>query len=67
MKQGIVTMILAVQISCPNPECGGICDNEDRGSSMIEEQDKVVVCERCGQRCKVPSSAWKVRQSKIDR
>lgn len=63
MKQGKVTMVLAVQISCPN--CGGICDNEERGSSMIEEQDKIVVCEDCGERCAVPASAWKIKQSKV--
>lgn len=64
MKVGKLAKILAVEIICPDPDCGGVCDDEDRGSSMIEDFVEVVVCEVCGTRCKVPKSAFKVKGEK---
>lgn len=62
MRQGKVTVILAVQINCPY--CGGICDELERGSSMILEEHKVVECEDCNERCEVPANAFMVRTAK---
>lgn len=59
MKQGIVSRIVAISVTCP--ECGGSCENE-QGSFAIEEGDRTVTCETCGKACAIPSHAFQARQ-----
>lgn len=59
-KQGIVTSIQVVTVQCP--DCGGVCENEG-GSTMIEDGDRVVTCTDCRGQYIVPATAFKLRSS----
>lgn len=56
MKHAQISMILAVELRCP--ECGGICDDLERGSSMILDDVQVVVCEDFLIQLSVPKAAF---------
>jgi len=59
MKQGIVSAILAIAITCPF--CGGMCGNDTNGALMICDSDSLVRCEECKESCMIPEDAFQVR------
>lgn len=61
MKKAVLVGIQAINLMCP--ECGDFCVNE-RGSSMIEEQDKTVTCNSCFKTFEVPQNAFTVKSRK---
>lgn len=64
MPEGKVATILTIEVKCPT--CGEYCDNE-RGSSMISPDDKVLFCEGCAQECSPPKNAFLVPRDQTER
>ena len=60
-KRAIVFRIEAVAVHCP--DCGEVCESP-KGSTMIEEDDKTVVCIGCGGSYTVSPSAFKIKAGK---